>query len=137
MYIVPRVTPTGSKPPPQDKVEDTEQEDTEQADTERADTERADTELAEEVIGSRGIFTVLIAVSALLAVLFLLSLLVIAVLCLCILRLSKQMDGMKGMQHAIWRFHCHYCSWRPECVLGPVQSVCVGCTTLAGDVFFI
>ena len=41
MYIVPRVTPTGSKPPPQDRVEDTEQEDTEQADTERADTESA------------------------------------------------------------------------------------------------
>ena len=30
VVTVPRVTPTGSKPPPQDRVEDTEQEDTEQ-----------------------------------------------------------------------------------------------------------
>ena len=36
IIIVPRVTPTGSKPPPQDRVEDTEQEDTERADTESA-----------------------------------------------------------------------------------------------------
>ena len=106
MYIVSAATPINSKPKPQDRVEDTEQTDTEQADTEQTDTEQADTEQAdteqtgteqaEEVLGSRGIFTVLIAVSAVLAVLFLLSLLVIATLCLCILRLNKQMDGMKG-----------------------------------------
>ena len=96
MYIVSKATPINNKPTPQDRVEDTEQTDTEQTDTEQTDTEQTGTEQAEEVLGSRGIFTVLIAVSAVLAVLFLLSLLVIATLCLCILRLNKQMDGMKG-----------------------------------------
>lgn len=106
----------------------------EDTDLEQADTEQAGTEPTVEVVGSRRIFTILIAVSGLLAVLFLLSLLVIVALCLCVLRLNKQMDSMKGMHHAILKFDCHYCSWGPECVLGPV--LCVRCTTLAGDEFF-
>ena len=51
----------------------------------------------QEVVGSQNTSNATIAVSAILAVLFLLSLVVIIVLVFCVLRLNKQIGGMKGI----------------------------------------
>ena len=66
--------------------------------TSQAPTSQACGGGTQEVVGSQNTSSATIAVSAILAVLFLLSLVVIIVLVFCVLRLNKQIGGMKGMR---------------------------------------
>ena len=52
----------------------------------------------QEVVGRQDTSRATLAAAAILAVLFFLSLLVIIVLVFCVLRLNKQIGGMKGMR---------------------------------------
>ena len=61
-------------------------------------TSQACVEGTQEVVKSQNTCSATIVVSAILAVLFLLSLVVIIVLVFCVLRLNKQIGGMKGMR---------------------------------------